>query len=295
MTAAPPTPAASPPPRVSVILPAHGRGHLLKRSVGSVLAQTFTDLELIVVDDASPEPLAPALADVKDPRLTVLRRPERGGGGAARNTGLAAARGSLVAFQDSDDEWRPTMLERQVAALDAAPADVGVVYCATLRDIDGKVRRYPRGDEPDLDGDLHAALLRRNFIPTPATLVRRSVLDEVGGFDPKMPRYQDWDLWVRVARRHRFLHLPEELLLQYEQADSISKDVGARLAARRRMLEQLRGDLRRHPSIRADHLAAVAGLLEQAGDAREARRMRWRAWRAAPWRGTLLKDAWARR
>jgi glycosyltransferase involved in cell wall biosynthesis len=279
------------PPAVSVILPTHNRAALLARSVGSVLAQTWSDLELIVVDDGSTDDIAAALRPVRDGRLRLVRLPDRVGGARARNAGLLEARGRFIAFQDSDDEWLPTKLEKQMAAFAAAPADIGVVYCACWREVEGKQLHYPRFDEPVVEGDLHAALLARNFIATPCAVARREVLDEVGGFDDAMPRYQDWDLWVRVARQARFTHLPEELVVQHEQADSISRDLDARLQARLLMLHNLRKDLRRHRGLLVQHRLDTADLLDKAGRQAEARSMRWAAWRARPWDRVLLLTA----
>jgi glycosyltransferase involved in cell wall biosynthesis len=273
-------PEARPAPAVSVILPTHDRAHLLPRSVGSVLGQTWTDLELIVVDDGSTQDIQAALAPFKDDgRLRLVRQPQRSGGGAARNAGIHAARGKVIAFQDSDDEWLPRKLERQMEALAAAGPGVGVVYTGFWRESPAGRKRYPRADEPLLEGNLHARLLERNFITTAAALARREVLERAGLFDPAMPRYQDWDLWVRVARLTRFAFVADPLLVQHHQPDSISADDDARRAARMILLRKYLRDMRRYPGLRARQLREVARLHLAAGDARIARRLA----RAARW------------
>jgi glycosyltransferase involved in cell wall biosynthesis len=285
--AGPPGPA----PSVSVILPTHNRAALLRRSLGSVLGQTFRDLEVLVVDDGSTEDIPAVVAGFGDARTRVLRLPERRGGGGARNAGIAAARGRLVAFQDSDDEWLPDKLQRQVAALDRAGPGVGVAYCGFLREKDGGQTRYPLPGEPRLEGDLRRELLERNFITTAAALVRAPVLAAVGGFDPAMPRYQDWDLWARVAQVTRFAFLDEALLLQYHQPDSISQDGAARLEARLRFLAKHRGAMRRHRGVLAQQCAQVAQLLDDAGRHREARRLWLESFLRAPRRLDRLGKA----
>src|SRR5687768_5045704 len=118
-------------PAVSVILPTYNRASLLTRSAGSVLAQSFSDLELIVVDDGSTEDVANAVAGLADPRVVYLRRDVRGGPAAARNSGVSRARGSYVAFQDSDDEWLLDKLQAQLAALERSSHQMAV--CGVLR------------------------------------------------------------------------------------------------------------------------------------------------------------------
>jgi len=277
------------PPRVSVILPTHDRRSLLVRAARSVLAQEFRDLELIVVDDASQEDIAGAVAALEDSRVRLVRLDQRQGGAGARNAGLAQARGDLVAFQDSDDEWLPGKLARQVAQLDGSGPDVAVSYTAFWRQSGDRRTTYPKPEEDRLEGDLHAVLLERNFITTAAAVVRRAALIEAGGFDAAMPRYQDWDLWIRIARRHRFVFVPEPLLLQHHQDDSISANAPARLAARLRLLEKYREDMERHPGVRARQLREVAALLRAAHRRREARRLS----RQAMW--VSLQDRLGRR
>ena len=115
------------PPKVTVILPVYNRSGSLEDSMRSVLNQSFRDLELIVVDDASTEDLRTIVEAVGDPRVRYIRQARNGGASVARNAGLAAARGAFIAFQDSDDLWLPGKLARQMEMLQAAPADVGVV------------------------------------------------------------------------------------------------------------------------------------------------------------------------
>ncbi len=120
-------------PLVSVIIPTYKRPALLRRSVMSVLAQTYANLELIVVDDCSPDETPEVMGAFTDPRVRYIRLETNQKAGRARNAGIAAARGELIAFQDDDDLWLIEKLERQVAALHAAPPEVGLNIAAYLR------------------------------------------------------------------------------------------------------------------------------------------------------------------
>src|SRR5690348_15078750 len=122
----------APMPRVSVIVPVFNRAATIGRAVASVVVQTMADWELIVVDDGSADDPAGALAALSDARLRLLRHERNRGAAAARNTGIAAARAPLIAFLDSDDEWLPEKLARQVAAVERAGPALGAL-CTAFR------------------------------------------------------------------------------------------------------------------------------------------------------------------
>lgn len=195
-------------PRHSVIIPAYNAPATISTAVESVLAQTVTDLELIVVDDGSADStpdLVERLAST-DRRLRLIRQPNAGTA-AARNRGLADARGSLVSLLDNDDAWLPTHLERAEAKL-GARADAGIAYADAwiLEDSTGRVNRrtslsfYGDRAAPDAGVDeLLAALLVKNFIIASSTTITREALNRVGEFDPGLRGTDDWDMWLRVA------------------------------------------------------------------------------------------------
>ena len=124
---------SSDPPPVSVVLPAYNRAGAIRGAVESVLRQSFTNFELIVVDDCSTDATAAEVAEIADPRVRLIRHAENRGASAARNTGIREARGPWVAFQDSDDEWLPLKLEKQMARLMAPGAEYVAAYCGMLR------------------------------------------------------------------------------------------------------------------------------------------------------------------
>jgi glycosyltransferase involved in cell wall biosynthesis len=183
------------PPRVSVIIPAFNRGWCLREAVDSVLAQEFTDFELIVVDDGSTDGTAELLVAYR-PTVRLLRQAHRGVS-AARNRGIAAARGELVAFLDSDDLWLPQKLSIQVEFFrvhpDALIAQTEECWVRKGRRVNpGKRHRKRSGMifEPSLDLCL---------VSPSAVMVRREFFDRVGLFDEDLPACEDYDLWLRVS------------------------------------------------------------------------------------------------
>ena len=184
-------------PLVSVVVPSHNRARLLRRTLQSILTQHLTDLEVVLVDDGSTDE-TPQITNAADPRLVVIRNQEPGGVSAARNRGIAAARGEWIAFCDDDDLWSPDKLSRQLMAAERAGA--GWVYSGDVN-VDDKLRVLS-GGPPNDPQDVMALLPRWNPIASGGSnvVVRSKVLAAVGGFDPTLRRTEDWDLWIRIAR-----------------------------------------------------------------------------------------------
>jgi GT2 family glycosyltransferase len=186
------------PPLVSVVIPTFNRCHLVQQALDSVLAQTFNDLEIIVVDDGSTDGTDQALTQYGD-RIRYVWQ-ENQGESAARNHGIALAKGRYIAFLDSDDLWRPDKLTRQIALLERS-ADIGLVFCqAQMIDERGWVIPGPPiGAESEHVRPDFENLCRRNFIAPSTVVMRRTLLDATGGFDETIRYGEDWDLWLRCA------------------------------------------------------------------------------------------------
>lgn len=195
-------------PKVSVVLPTRDRAYCLPRALRSVLTQDMPDWELILVDDGSSDgtpALRAHLAAVLGPNN--YREVETSGLGpaGARNRGLALARGEFVAFLDSDDAWLPQKLGMQLSALARDPA---AGFCFTdfseFGD-DGSFSRERHLIPRAMEGCIYPAVLQviHNVITTPSVMVRRNLLEQVGGFDESMRICEDIDLWTRLARRSR--------------------------------------------------------------------------------------------
>lgn len=273
----------SDPPVVSVALPTHDRAGLLPRAVGSVLGQTFRSLELIVVDDASADRTPEVVAGFDDPRVRSFRHAENRGGAAARNTAIRAARGDYVAFLDSDDEWLPRKLELQVERMRRAEPGVGVLYARNAT-CDARRRLFRRQALELLHGDVYEELLS-GWCPsiTSSVLVRWPALEAVGGFDESLPSFHDYDLWIRLARDHRFVGMDRTLTLLHEhEAPQLSRDPGARRRALEAFLEKWAPEMEAvagPEAVRALRRRHLGSILWQATMGRLRRGDRSGAWR----------------
>jgi glycosyltransferase involved in cell wall biosynthesis len=247
-------------PTVSVILPTYNRAHLLPRAIATVLAQTYQDFELIVVDDGSTDHTKSILQSFTDPRLHCLRHGQNRGAAAARNTGIRASRGAYIAFQDSDDQWWPTKLARQLEAFEQVGLDTAVVFSQFQYVKNNASQLVPPADL-ELGNDIYNRLLRGNFITTQAALVRRTSLSQSGLFDESLPCLVDWELWLRLAPLFRFHYLPEPLLTVYATPASISRNPARLAFALVSILQQHFMPLQQDRKILASHLYAIGHLL----------------------------------
>lgn len=199
-------------PKVSVIIPTYNREHLISNSIQSVLAQTYKDFELIIVDDGSSDNTEEVVLSFKDERIRFIKQPVNRGVSAARNTGIKAARGSYIAFLDSDDEWLPQKLELQLELLDSRH-DIAIV-CSDAYVFDNRTGStisrlwhdnpsYHWGNPRKAIQHPLRELLQGFFITCQGTVVRRLVFTEVGYFDESLHTHEDWDMLVRIFQRFR--------------------------------------------------------------------------------------------
>jgi glycosyltransferase involved in cell wall biosynthesis len=246
---------------VSVIVPTYNRAETLPRAIDSVFQQTHMELELVVVDDGSTDETPSVVREYDDDRLRYLRHEENKNASVARNTGLEAATGEYVAFLDSDDEWHPEKLSRQLEAMKAAPTDCAGNYCGV------EIRRGSKltkvlGDVFDNDATysgqeavVTGLLTLSGLMHAGSTLlVRRSVADEIGGFDERFDRHQDIEFTIRVAQVGPIHHLDETLVTLHSSAGPSPDDVAD---AKARLFEKFGDEIKRleaqgHP-IRRNH------------------------------------------
>ncbi|QAU33634.1 glycosyltransferase family 2 protein [Janthinobacterium sp. 17J80-10] len=223
-------------PLVSVIIPTFNRGNLIARALHSVLRQTYQNLEVIVVDDGSTDDTEAVVAAIGDQRIRYLRSSTRLGAAAARNIGIAEARGNFISFQDSDDEWLCQKLEKQMDAFLSAGEDVGVVFSGFFRLQGNRANYFPAKAQQRKNGHILDVLLYENFITTQSTVVRKECFSAVGAFDEKMPRLQDWELFIRIAKKYKFICIQEPLLCAFHSSESITADKTLLPLAFRRIL-----------------------------------------------------------
>lgn len=220
-------------PLVSVIVPAYNAAAWIARTLTAIAAQTYAHLEVWVVDDGSSDQTAqivrgfiPEFA-AADRHLTLLYQPHSGVA-AARNTGIAAAQGTLIAPIDADDLWAASYLENLVQRLLASPPTVGVVYAWSV-EIDQQDRPIGGFQAAQIEGWVYPTLLCHNFLGNAsATLLRRSMLDRVGGYTESLRLQQaqgceDLDLYLRLARVCEFRVVPAFLVQYRQQTQSMSR------------------------------------------------------------------------
>ena len=191
-------------PKVSVIIATYNRAALLPRAVNSVLAQTYTDFELIIVDDRSSDDTQEVIRTFTDPRIRVIRHEANRGAAAARNTGISEARGEYIAFLDDDDECMPNRLADQVSVLDANP-DVGMVYgwIEEINDATG-ARRVPRNVQNTHRGRAAFEAALTGVSDTASMFnpcIRASVVQQIGGFDERLATIGEDALFMAAVTR----------------------------------------------------------------------------------------------
>lgn len=207
--------------QVSVIIPTYNRARFLGGAIRSVLAQSYKDFEIIVVDDCGGDDAESVVRSCGARGVRYVKHDRQRGGAAARNTGISVATGEYIAFLDDDDEWYPEKLGRQVNAMLESPPEVGGVYTGyfIIDRADGQIRGQM---VPTERGDIYPALLAGNCVGgTSCMLLRRSCFDKVGFFDERLKSFQDYDLWLRTARKFRFDCIREPLLRYYVHGDKI--------------------------------------------------------------------------
>ncbi len=200
-------------PVVSIILPAYNQATHLGQAIASVLAQTYTDWELIVVDDGSTDGTGAVARSFTDPRVRYFYQANQERS-RARNFGIQQATGEFIAFLDDDDFWLPPYLEKQVAHLRAHPA-AGLSHTWSYdTDPAGRMVRVSGQGVPGAATSeaFLAALLINNRIRSIAVVVRAEALHAAGLFDPEVRQAEDWDLWLRIAQRYPVTTLPEALV-----------------------------------------------------------------------------------
>ena len=241
-------PRVSPAPTVSVVIPTYQRRDLVRRAIASVRAQTHRDYELIVVDDGSTDDTHDVVAALGDD-IVYVRRDENRGVSAARNAGIARARGAIVAFLDSDDTWLPHHLAVVMDVLTRLP---DAVLCST------SPRFEVEGREPPAEArvaDTLSALLVENVVGSPSSVaVRRAALERVGGFGEALRVMEGWDLWMRLALVGPFALLRHRTIVTHPTRGSLTEE-----SARN-------GEYVRALDLMGDRVGALAAHVRARGD-----------------------------
>jgi glycosyltransferase involved in cell wall biosynthesis len=222
-------------PKLSVVIPVYNNADTVSEAIASVRSQAGPCRDIIVVDDGSSDATPQVLDDLIGPDLTVIRQ-QNAGPAAARNMGIALARGEWIAFHDADDLWLPAKLEAQFAALRRSP---DARFCFT-----GMIMRLPDGTEFTREcsmprRSLFIDLLKGNRLGTPTALIRRDCFTEVGLFDSVLRTGEDWDMWLRLAAFFEGVLICKPLVLMQRSADPNKYSVELLERCQNRMLHRL--------------------------------------------------------
>ena len=227
-------------PRVSVIIPTYNHRAFIRRTLDSVFNQTMQQIEILVINDGSPDDTRDVLAPVVASGRIQYFEQDNAGQSRARNNGIRRARGEYIAFLDDDDLWPEDKLEWQVKYLDEHP-DVGVVG--------GTLQRIDESDSPGAQGSFHPTItLETLFVVNPfyspgQTLIRADLLNALEGMNAKIWGADDWDLWFRVVKRARIVMLDRLALYYRIHAGNASKQIARLLNACCETIDQHLADL----------------------------------------------------
>ena len=237
-------------PKVSVIIPTYNRAPLLQRAMKSVLAQTYENIELIIVDNASSDNTSEIIKDFKDERIKYLRHSTNKGGSAARNTGIRSAEGEFISLLDDDDELFPEKIERQIRKFNVSSPEVGVIYCGYS---------FVHGDQivrtvlPRWRGDVHELCLKRTIMASNTALVKRKFYFTAELWDETFPSCQDWDMWIRLSKYCEFDFIPDALTLVYIHGNQISTNLKNRIFAIQKIIEKYKSEFLTRKKVLSFH------------------------------------------
>lgn len=223
-------------PLISVIIPVYNGEKTIRETIKSALQQTFSDFELIIINDGSQDATLAIVNSIKDPRIKVFSYPNTGSN-PSRNRGVSHATGEYIAFLDADDLWTPNKLESQLIALQANP-QAAVAYSWT-NSIDELGQFLRQGSHISVTGDVYKQLLLSNFLDSGSNpLIRAHALAAVGGFDESLAHGEDLDMWLRLADHYQFVAVPSPQILYRQSSNSVSSNIKSMEASTLRVLEQ---------------------------------------------------------
>lgn len=261
--------------KVSVIIPTYNRASSIGNSIQSVLNQTWQNYEIIVVDDGSTDNTRQVVDSFTDKRVRYICMEQNGGASRARNMGISLAESEFVAFLDSDDEWMPEKLEKQMQVMLQASEKVGLVYCrmrGTKKD--GTTLICPELWRPveKLQGHILFSLLVENVIGTPAMLIRKICIEQAGLFDESLKCIEDWELVLRIAEKWEIGFVDDILVEVHFSESGISKNFKGYVETRCYMIAKY-WELMAQKNILNDIVLEVLKIAQQAGCYEEAKQL----------------------
>lgn len=214
-------------PLVTVVIPTYNRSSTIRRSIESVLGQSYKELELVIVDDCSSDNTVEIVNSYRDKRIKLICLPQNRGANVARNKGICAAEGEYIAFQDSDDEWDRDKLQVQIK--DMLDRGLAASFCAhrLIRDVGEKIIPEDYEDKEKYEDGLRQVLAESNVISTQTLVVRKDVFSIIGNFDEDMPRLQDYEFVIRLSQKEKIGYIARPLVSVYRTGISISTNTEA--------------------------------------------------------------------
>ena len=234
---------------VSVVVPTFNRAYLIKRSIDSVLKQTYKNFEILIIDDGSTDNTYDVVSTIGDDRIKYIRYSSNQGAAYARNEGIKLSKYDYIAFQDSDDVWNADKLEKQMKMILESDANMGLVYCEYhYNGLNGIEGICPNRDISlsQKSGNKFPYLLTGNMIGTPTMLVRKEVFEKVGGFDESYSCLEDYEFALRVASMYKIGFVPECLMEVYATNESVTNNPVENLHMQWRLMNTYKMDMIRY-------------------------------------------------
>lgn len=229
--------------KVSIIIPTYNRREKLIRAINSILTQDYKDFELIIVDDCSTDDTEEFVKDIDDERVIYHKLKQNSGAAGARNAGVKISSYDYIAFHDSDDEWMPDKLSKQMKYINEN-SEYAMVYTKMSIHQGDKCGMFPNDAvKGDLEGDLFYWLLIRNTIGAPTMLMKKECFDIVGGFDERLRCLEDWEFAVRFAKQYKIGYLDEALILVHSEPGGVSSNRGGYYETRCKMISQYKNEM----------------------------------------------------
>ena len=253
-------------PKVSVIIPTYNRPELLKRAINSVFNQKYRNFEIVIIDDNSENENENIVKEFPPRYIKYLKRKKREDIAFKRNLGIKFSTGEYVAFLDDDDEWLPNKLMQQTSMLTVADKSVGVIHSNAFIDDGSKVSLTHKAG---MFNSIPQNLLEYNFVVNSSSVVKRECFNLVGYLDEKLAYCEDWDFWIRVSQRFRFIYLDEPTVISHWEDpnnDRGSQDLRRVIKGYQRFIAKHWQEYENHKVILARQLFYIGVNLNVLGD-----------------------------
>ena len=260
-------------PIISVIIPTYNRAYLIGKAIKSVLNQTYQDFEIIVIDDGSTDNTKETVKSFNNFKIRYICHTNNQGVSVARNTGIRASRGKYIALLDSDDEWLPEKLDKQIKVFKSEFPEVGVVYSNVLYiDESGKNMNKLRNPKK-VEGYIYEDLLGGNYVGTPSTLlIKKECFNQVGLFDDLLNAENDWDMWIRIAKYYRFALIKIPLVKYRFHSNRISNNPELKIIMANRILVKYANVLEKRRGVHSKHYFNIGNRFYHMGKMKEGQR-----------------------